>query len=357
MKDKRTSHRVVRKRMILIAIALGALYWILGSATDVLLFKDGNIIEQIFTLDPHKIWMRSLVLCILIMFSFYAQGIITERKRAEATLAQQARQLERANEELERKNTELDHFTYFASHDLQEPLRKLTAFSSMLRQDLANGLPDRADKDLDFIMDAARRMQKLVQDLLALSRSGRVAMRREKISLHHCAAQAIEALAMRIKESGAQITRDDLPEVWGDQTMLTQLYQNLLANALKFTGGNRPMIRLTAERIDGQLILGVKDRGIGVEPKYAEQIFAPFKRLHGRAEYEGTGIGLAICAKTIERHGGRIWVESKTGKGAHFKFTIGKIPPMKKEEESSWDNLTESLPSYCSPKMTPATRS
>lgn len=356
MKDRSTSRRIIGKKMILIAIGLGALYWILASAIDVFVFHNGNIIEEIFTLDSHKIWMRSLVLGILILFSFYAQGIITERRRAEATLAEQTKRLERANEELKRKNTELDQFTYVASHDLQEPLRKVTAFSGMLRQDLGDSLPERADKDLGFILDAARRMQKLVQDLLALSRSGRMAMKWEKISLDHCADQAIETLAMRIKESRAEILRDDLPEVWGDRTMLTQLYQNLFSNALKFKSPNRPLIRLTAERIDGQLVLGVKDNGIGVEPKYAEHIFAPFKRLHGRGEYEGTGIGLAICCKTIERHGGTIWVESKPGKGAHFKFTIGEVPPMKKEE-SSWDNSMESPRSSCSPKMTPVTRS
>jgi len=341
--------------MILVAIGLGAFYWILGSAIDVFVFHDGNLLEEIFTLDSHKMWMRSLVLCILIMFSLYAQRVITERKRGEATLAQQTKQLERVNEELERKNTELDQFTYVASHDLQEPLRKVTAFSGMLRQDLGESLSERAEKDLGFITDAARRMQKLVQDLLALSRSGRVALKWERISLNHCAEHAIETLAMRIRERQAEITRDDLPQVWGDQTMLTQLYQNLLSNALKFTGANRPLIRLTAQRIDGQLILGVRDNGIGIEPKYAEQIFEPFRRLHGRGQYEGTGIGLAICCRTVERHGGEIWVESEKGKGANFKFTIGEKTP--REEESSWNNSTENLRSSCSLKMTPAIRS
>lgn len=355
MKSKSTGRRIIGKRMILVAIGLGAFYWIFGSAIDAFLFHDGSVIEEIFTLDSHKMWMRSLVLCILIMFSLYAQRVITERKRAEATLAQQTKQLERVNEELERKNTELDQFTYVASHDLQEPLRKVTAFSGMLRQDLGESLPERAEKDLGFVTDAARRMQKLVQDLLALSRSGRVALKCERISLNHCAEHAIETLAMRIKERRAEITRDDLPQVWGDQTMLTQLYQNLLSNALKFTGANRPLIRLTAERIDGQLILGVKDNGIGIEPKYAEQIFEPFRRLHGRGQYEGTGIGLAICCRTVERHGGKIWVESEKGKGAHFKFTIGQETP--RQEESSWNNSMENLRSSCSPKMIPAIRS
>jgi light-regulated signal transduction histidine kinase (bacteriophytochrome) len=344
------------KKMICIAIGLGALYWILGSSIDVFMFHDGNLIEEIFTLDPHKIWMRSLVLCILIMFSLYAQSVITERKRVETTLAQQAKQLERANEELERKNTELDQFSYIASHDLQEPLRKVTAFSDMLRQDLGDNLPERAEKDIDFIMDAAKRMQKLVQDLLGLSRSGRVTMTWDRISLNDCADQAIETLGIRIKESRAEITRDELPQVWGDRFMMTQVYQNLLSNALKFTLPNQPLIHLTAEQINGQMILGVRDNGIGIEPKYAEQIFAPFKRLHGRSKYEGTGIGLAICRKIVERHGGKIWVESKPGAGAHFKFTIGEITPNKREE-SLWENSMENLQSSCSPRMTLAIKS
>ena len=127
---------------------------------------------------------------------------------------------------------------------------------------------------------------------------------------------------MRVKERRAQITRDKLPEVWADSTLLTELYQNLIGNALKFSGDQRPIIQLTFEEKDGDQILGVKDKGIGIEPKYAQQIFQPFKRLHGQAEYEGSGIGLAICRKIVERHGGKIWVESESGKGAHFRFTI-----------------------------------
>ena len=129
---------------------------------------------------------------------------------------------------------------------------------------------------------------------------------------------------MRVRETGAEVTRHALPQVWGDSTMLTQLYQNLIGNALKFCGDQRPIIQLTFEEKNGDQILGVKDNGIGIEPKYAPQIFQPFLRLHGRAEYEGSGIGLAICRKIVERHGGRIWVESEPGKGAHFRFTISR---------------------------------
>jgi PAS domain S-box-containing protein len=247
---------------------------------------------------------------------------ITERKRAEEALADRTTQLERMNRELVALNAELDDFTHMASHDLQEPLRTLTAFSDLLRRDLGQSLPERAAKDLGFITDAAKRMQRLIKDLLALSRAGRSAHKREKISLGECADQALEALATRVKETGAQIMRDKLPDVWGDSTLLTELYQNLIGNALKFCENQHPLIHLTVEERDGDQIFGVKDTGIGIEPQYAEEIFKPFRSLHGHAEYEGSGIGLAICRKIVERHGGKIWVESEPGKGSHFRFTI-----------------------------------
>ena len=142
------------------------------------------------------------------------------------------------------------------------------------------------------------------------------------MSLSECADQALEALAIRVKETGAKISRDKLPDVWGDSTLLTQLYQNLIGNALKFIGDYPPIIQLTFEEKEEDRIFGVKDNGIGIESKYAQQIFKPFVRLHGRAKYEGSGIGLAICHKIVERHGGKIWVESEPGKGAHFRFTM-----------------------------------
>ena len=247
---------------------------------------------------------------------------ITERKRAEEVLADRTVQLERMNRKLVALNAELDDFTSVAGHDLQEPLRSLASFSQLLRKDLGDSLPEGAARDLGFITAAAKRMQTLIQGLLALSRTGRVAKKKEKVSLHECADRALEALSLRLKETGAQITRDKMPEVWGDSTLLTELYQNLIGNALKFSKEQRPIIRLTVEEQGDDQIFGVRDNGIGIEPKYAQQIFQPFRRLHGRAEYEGSGIGLAICRKIVERHGGKIWVDSEPGKGAHFRFTI-----------------------------------
>jgi light-regulated signal transduction histidine kinase (bacteriophytochrome) len=228
------------------------------------------------------------------------------------------------NRELVALNAELDDFTNVASHDLQEPLRTLTAFGDLLRKDLGDSLPEPAAADLGLITDAAQRMRNLIRDLLTLARAARVAHKREMVSLGECADRACEALAMRVKETGAKISRDDLPNVWGDSMLLTQLYQNLISNALKFIRDQPPEIRLTAEERDGDQIFGVKDNGIGIEPKYAQQIFQPFRRLHTRAEVEGSGIGLAICRRIVERHGGKIWVESEPRKGAHFRFTISE---------------------------------
>jgi signal transduction histidine kinase len=230
--------------------------------------------------------------------------------------------LEQANAELEERNRDLDEFTYMASHDLQEPLRKLSAFSHLLQEDLQKDEPEEVNNDLEVITSSAQRMQTLVQDLLALSRSGRQSMSWEEVPLDECVAQALDALEVRVAETGAQIRTGGLPSVRGDRRLLTQLYQNLIGNALKFHGDEPPRIELSAEKAGDDWTLGVADNGIGMNPEYAEQIFLPFKRLHGRREYEGTGIGLAICRKIVERHGGTIWAESEPGKGAHFKFTV-----------------------------------
>ena len=214
------------------------------------------------------------------------------------------------------------------------------SFSDLLKIDLGGDLPERAAQDLRFINDAAKRMETLVQDLLRLSRSGRSELTFEKISLAECVDQALEMLSMAIEDSGAQINRVELPDVVADRTMMTQLYQNLIGNALKYISPDRlPEIQITVESSDGGLVLGVSDNGIGMESQYLEQIFAPFKRLHGREQYPGTGIGLAICRKTVERHGGRIWVESVPGKGSEFKFTLKHGKEMAQWANESVDKL------------------
>ena len=249
---------------------------------------------------------------------------ITQRKLMEESLAEHTRLLERANADLEQRNRELDEFTYIASHDLQEPLRKLTAFSDVLREDMERGDPEEVRQDLDTITTSAKRMRQLVQDLLALSRSGRQDMSWDDVPLNDCVDRALDTLELRIEETDAEIVCDPLPTVKGDFVLLSQLYQNLIGNALKFCKNRVPQVHISAKQVDGIWVMSIKDNGIGIKQEYAEQIFAPFKRLHGRGEYEGTGIGLAICRKIVERHCGRIWVESELGKGSTFEFTLNE---------------------------------
>ena len=252
-----------------------------------------------------------------------------QRRQAQAELTQTVKDLaeaksvsEKQAEDLAKANAELEQFAYAASHDLKEPVRNLVSYSTLLREDLGEDLSDDAAMDLEYISGAARRMGNLVDGLLSLSRVGRSSMKREPVLIENCVTESLEALRTRVQESGSHVEWDTLPEVIGDSFLLTQLYQNLLANAMKFIESGSPSIRLTAEQTGDTWTLGVRDNGIGIDPQYAEQIFAPFKRLHGITEFEGTGIGLALCRKTVERHGGKIWVESEPGKGAHFKFTL-----------------------------------
>jgi PAS domain S-box-containing protein len=240
---------------------------------------------------------------------------ISERKRAEEQLQSYAARLESTNRELE-------EFAYIVSHDLQEPLRTLSFFSDSLQTELGNALPEQSQQDLKFITNAAERMQQLVRDLLALSRAGRADLKRERVKLNECVQAALSALATRLKETKAEIEVGELPEIYGDRTLLTQLFQNLIGNAVKFVGAKTPRVCISAHQHDGSWVVSVRDNGIGIKPEYAQKIFAPFQRLHAQAEYEGTGIGLAICRKVVQRHGGKIWVESQPGEGSHFQFEL-----------------------------------
>jgi len=226
-------------------------------------------------------------------------------------------------DELSEANQELEQFAYAASHDLQEPVRTLVSFSSFLREDLGNDLPPEAATDLEHITGAAHRMQRLIKDLLALSRAGRSTLEMKEVALGDCLTDSLDALRERLKETDALVEQGQLPVVSGDRRLLTQLFQNLLGNAITFqNGAQTPAIAITARQQDSMWIVEVKDNGIGVQQEYAEQIFAPFKRLHGMGEYEGSGVGLAICKRAVERHGGRIWVDSTSGDGSRFQFTL-----------------------------------
>jgi signal transduction histidine kinase len=242
-------------------------------------------------------------------------------------------EIEEQAAELARSNAELEQFAYVASHDLQEPLRKVTSFCQMLERRYAGQLDERGDQYIAFAVDGAKRMQILINDLLAFSRVGRLGREPELLDADELVAIAKANLASGIEETGAEIAVDgDLPTVHGERSLLTLVFQNLIGNGIKFHADRAPRVRISAEREDGFWRFTVADNGIGIDPEYAERIFVIFQRLHAKDAYAGTGIGLAMCRKVIEHHGGRIWLEpSANGDGATFRFTLPVPEPTPEE--------------------------
>ncbi len=241
---------------------------------------------------------------------------ITARKAAEA-------QLLRKVEELNRSNEELQQFAYVASHDLQEPLRMVASYVALIARRYKGRLDADADEFIGFAVDGSKRMQSLIQDLLSYSRVGSKGKDLAETSSEDALAQAVRNLGGAIAESGAVVTHDALPAVMADEMQLTQLFQNLLGNAIKYRRAETPRVHVAAVRGEGKKwTFSVRDNGLGIEPQYFERIFGMFQRLHGREEFAGTGIGLAICKKIAERHGGGISVESKIGQGSTFRFPL-----------------------------------
>jgi len=224
--------------------------------------------------------------------------------------------------ELARSNAELEQFAYVASHDLQEPLRMVSSYVQLLQRRYEGKLDADADDFIGFAVEGALRMQKLLNGLLAYSRVGTRGEPFRELSLESVFSEVLENLQLRIKETNAEVTHDSLPLVFGDASQLTQLFQNLIENALKFHGPAIPRVHVSAE-IDRDLcIFRVKDNGIGIATGYQKKVFEIFQRLHTRKEYPGAGIGLAICKRIADRHGGKIWVESQPGEGSTFYFAM-----------------------------------
>jgi PAS domain S-box-containing protein len=240
---------------------------------------------------------------------------ITDRKIAEESLARYA-------DDLRRSNLELQQFAYVASHDLQEPLRMVTSYLQLLEQRYHDQLDDDAREFIGYAVDGAARMKALIQDLLIYSRVERAAKVFAPVDANAVLKDVLENLSVMIEENKATITADSLPTITGDERQITQLFQNLISNAIKFHGDRQPEIHMGVERKNNEWVFCVRDNGIGIEAQYLDRIFIIFQRLHNRGKYPGTGIGLAICKKVVERHGGRIWVESCPGEGTTFYFTI-----------------------------------
>ena len=228
----------------------------------------------------------------------------------------------KAEEELKRSNADLQQFAFAASHDLQEPLRGIESFIRLLEKRYKGRLDEKADEFIDFIIDDVKRMQVLIKDLLEYSR---LSAKDKVISPANCSVileQALNNLRSAIGESNAAVTYDSLPVVMGDEAQLIRLFQNLIGNAIKFRSRELLKVHISARREGNEWLFSVRDTGIGIDPNQAERIFVIFQRLHAIQEYPGTGIGLAVCKRIVERHGGRIWAESEPGKGSTFFFTV-----------------------------------
>lgn len=251
----------------------------------------------------------------LIAFNESLQKEIEERKQAQLALKNNM-------QELARSNAELEQFAYVSSHDLQEPLRMVASYTQLLEKRYSEKFDEKGLLFMHYIVDGAKRMQQLIDDLLMFSRVGTRGKELQPLPIENVVHTALLNLRPAIMESGAQIHHDPLPQVMGDATQLTQVFQNLISNAIKFRGENIPQVHIGVTKKDNYWQFAVADNGIGIEPEHFERIFVIFQRLHGRTDYPGSGIGLAICKKIIDRHGGQIWVESTPGQGSTFYFTL-----------------------------------
>ena len=292
--------------------------------------------DEIYAPIDRLLWMvGGIGLLITLPLTGFGIWVSWRLGRERNDLVKTRRELEESVAELGRSNAELQQFAYVASHDLQEPLRMVSSYTQLLAKRYKGKLDSDADEFIAYAVDGATRMQRLIHDLLAYSRVSTRGREFEAVSLEAVLMYALDNLKKAVEESGAVVTHTTLPTVMGDERQLVQLFQNLLSNAVKFRGEQPPRIHLSTKVADGAWLISVRDNGIGVEPQFAERIFVIFQRLHNREEYPGTGIGLAICKKIVERHGGQIWVESELGKGATFCFTIPTVPMLDSGHRSS----------------------
>ena len=251
---------------------------------------------------------------------------LADQVMAQLELRRKCLELQDLSGKLVEANIELQDFTSFAAHDLHEPLNNLVSLGELMRHDLGDNPGPRMLENLSMMVSSARRMKQLISDLLELSRTSSRELDFERVELDGCVATVRQRLSSRIEKTGAVITCDPLPAVQGDETLLTQMLQNLVANALKFVADGTPRVHVTCERDGARTIFGVRDNGIGIAADQVERIFKPFRRLHGRGEYEGSGIGLTVARKAVLRHGGELWVESEPDRGSHFRFTLPGVP-------------------------------
>jgi light-regulated signal transduction histidine kinase (bacteriophytochrome) len=269
--------------------------------------------------------LAGALLIVVVVLAVRLRGLRRQIKRDLQVVRSEQNKLTASAEDLRRSNSELEQFAYLASHDLQEPLRKVASFVQLLQRRYAGQLDARADQYIEFAVDGARRMQALINDLLAFSRAGQAAPEPALVSSDSALTQARANLADELEKSGATIQAGHLPVVLAEVSLLTAVFQNLLSNALKFAGEGPPRIVVAARRQEPFWAFSFTDYGMGIEPQYAERIFVLFQRLNDHS-YAGTGIGLAMCRKIIENFGGQIWLDTTTNEGTRFCFTL-PMPP------------------------------
>jgi PAS domain S-box-containing protein len=272
---------------------------------------------------------------------------ITARRRSE-------QRLEQLNARLSRSNQELEQFAYVASHDLQEPLRMVSSYTQLLARRYGDQLDQDARDFIEYAVDGANRMQQLIRDLLAFSRITTRGGELEPTDAHEALGEALSNLAARIGETATIVTNDDLPVVLADRGQLARVFANLIANAIKFAREDEPpRIHVSVTRDEGRWVFSVTDNGIGIEPEHQERIFRIFQRLHGRADFEGTGIGLAICKRIVDRHEGDIWVDSRPNEGSTFHFSMNPASPEAASPEAASPEAAS--PEAASPEAAPRT--
>lgn len=313
LRKKDGTHIVVLENSNVVRDENGKVLYYQGILTDI---TDRRRMEE--ELVKHREHLEELVnerTCHLARVISQLQAEITERTRAEE-------KLKKLTEELRQSNEELEQFAYVASHDLQEPLRMISSYTQLLMRRYKGKLDQDADEFINFAVDGAKRMQALINDLLAYSRVSRREMNLEPVDCEMVLKKVLTMLEPCIKERKVKIINDTLPRVMADSLKLEQVFQNIISNAIKFCDKEFPEIHISAKHSEREWIFSVSDNGIGISRQYFERIFLIFQRLHTQAEYPGTGIGLAICKKIIEKFAGRIWVESEVGKGSKFFFSI-----------------------------------
>jgi PAS domain S-box-containing protein len=280
----------------------------MGSGRDLhVVRKDGTELQVEIGLNPIQTRAGTMVLTAIVD--------ISERNKAMQALAEQ-------REELQRSNADLEQFAYVASHDLQEPLRMVATYAALLAERYQGKLDERADKYIGYTIDGAKRMQQLIKELLDYSRVSSNAKVPVVVRTDVIVENVISGLQVAIAESGAELVCDPLPAVRADQAQLGQVFQNLIGNAIKFRAERAPRIHIGADKSNGKCVFRIEDNGIGIDKQYSDRVFQMFQRLHERGRYEGSGIGLAIAKKIVERHGGRIWFDSEPDKGTTFFFTM-----------------------------------